>query len=249
MVARHPLTILSFWGMFWVDVSSESAATAGFLGISKVLGSSADNIDDVRHLLSNAKHDWLLVLDNADDPDTDYERYFPSGTRGAILMTSRMQECSQYNTVGSEPLDSLGPDDCLALLLRAANVPAESSAEHEPAARRIIDILGSHTLALIQAGAYVAQGYCSMQEYPAEYRRQCERVLRFNPKQARSRYSNVYATFEASAQVLESSSEETHRDAIELLHLLATFHYSGFPFDLLEDAWKSPEHCSPLLCG
>jgi len=119
----------SFWGVFWVDVSSESTAAASFLRISDVLGSPVQNIDDARHLLSNVKHNWLLVLDNADDPDTDYERYFPSGTRGAILMTSRVPECSSYNMVGFEQLESLSSDECLTLLLRATKIPAEAWAE------------------------------------------------------------------------------------------------------------------------
>ena len=202
------LTIHSFWGVFWVDVSSESAAAAGFLRISNIIGSSAEDIDDTRQLLSNAKDDWLLVLDNADDPDTDYRRYFPSGTRGTILITSRVPKCSCYNTVGSEQLGSLSPGNCLTLLLRAAEIPVESWIEHKQAANRAIDVLGSHTLALIQAGAYIAQGYCSMEEYPIQYQQQCERLLKFSPNQARSRYLHVYATFEASAQVLESSSKE-----------------------------------------
>jgi tetratricopeptide (TPR) repeat protein len=236
------LTIHSFWGVFWVDVSSESAAAAGFLRISNILGSSAEDIDDTRQLLSNAKDDWLLVLDNADDPDTDYERYFPSGTRGAILITSRIPECSYYNTVGSEQLGSLSPDNCLTLLLRAAEIPVESWIKHKQAANRAIDVLGSHTLALIQAGAYIAQGYCSMEEYPIQYQQQCERLLKFSLNQAQSRYLHVYATFEASAQVLESSSKETNRDALELLHLLAILHYNNLPFELFKDAWTGAQY-------
>ena len=240
------LIIHSFWGVFWVDVSSESAAAAGFLRISNILGSSAEDIDDTRQLLSNAKDDWLLVLDNADDPDTDYERYFPSGIRGAILITSRIPECSYYNTVGSEQLDSLGPGNCLTLLLKAADIPAESWIEHKQAANRAIDVLGSHTLALIQAGAYIAQGYCSMEEYPIQYQQQCERLLKFSVNQARSRYLHVYATFEASAQVLESSSKETNRDALELLHLLAILHYNNLPFELFKDAWTGAQYARDI---
>ena len=240
------LTIHSFWGIFWVDVSSESAAAAGFLRISNILGSSAEGIDDTRQLLSNAKDDWLLVLDNADDPDTDYERYFPSGTRGAILITSRVPECSCYNTVGSEQLGSLNPGNCLTLLLRTAEIPAESWIEHKQTANRVIDVLGSHTLALIQAGAYIAQGYCSIEEYLIQYQQQCERLLKFSLNQARSRYLHVYATFEASAQVLESSSKETNRDALELLHLLAILHYNNLPFELFEDAWTGAQYARDI---
>jgi Flp pilus assembly protein TadD len=243
------LTVDSFWGVFWVDVSSKSTADAGFLRISDVLGSPVQNIDDARHLLSNVKHNWLLVLDNADDPDTDYERYFPSGTRGAILMTSRVPECSCYNTVGFEQLESLSSAECLTLLLRAAEIQAEAWAEHEPAAKYVVSLLGSHTLALIQAGAYIARGFCSLGEYPTEYSRQCERLLKFSPKQAQSRYCNIYATFEVSAQVLESSSQEADRDALELLQLLVILHYNNVPLVLFEDSWKGAKYARQTAEG
>ena len=232
----------SFWGVFWVDVSSESTAAAGFLRVADVLGSPVQNIDDARHLLSNVNHNWLLVLDNADNLDTDYTRYFPSGTRGTLLITSRMPECSDYNTVGFEQLESLSSADCVILLLRAAKIPSEAWAEHELAAKSVVDILGSHTLALIQAGAYVARGLCSLGEYPTEYSRQCERLMKFSPKQAQGRYRNVYATFEASAQVLESSSQKADQDALELLHLLAILHYNDVPLDLFEGSWKGVKY-------
>ena len=243
------LTVDSFWGVFWVDVSSKSTAVAGYLRISDVLGSPVQNIDDACHLLSNVKHNWLLVLDNADDPDTDYERYFPSGNRGAILLTSRVPGCSVYNTVGYEHLESLSSTECLTLLLRAAKIPAEAWAEHVPAAKCVVDLLGFHTLALIQAGAYIAQGLCSIEEYPAEYSRQCERLLKFSPKQAQSRYCSIYATFEASALVLESSSHEVDRDALELLQLLAVLHYDNIPLELFEDSWKGARYARQTAEG
>ncbi|KIN02921.1 hypothetical protein OIDMADRAFT_144079 [Oidiodendron maius Zn] len=239
----------TFWGVFWVDVSSESTAAAGFLRIADVLGSPVQNIDDARHLLSNLNHNWLLVLDNADNLATDYACYFPSGTRGTILLTSRMPECSDYNTVGFEQLESLGPADCVNLLLSAAKIPAEAWAEHELAAKSVVGILGSHTLALIQAGAYVARGLCSLGEYPTEYSRQCERLMKFSPKQAQGRYHNVYATFEVSAQVLESSSQKADRDALELLHLLAILHYNDVPLDLFEASWKGVKYARRRVEG
>ena len=243
LVKRFLLIIHSFWGVFWVDVSNESAAAAGFLEISNILGSPSEDIDHTRYLLSNEKHDWLLILDNANDHERDYEHYFPSGTRGAILMTSRVPEYSCYSTVGFEHLGSLSPDDCVTLLLRAAELRAESRLEHEPAAELVINALGSHTLAVIQAGTYIGRGFCSLEQYPTEYQRERKRVLEFKPKNPQPRYHlDVYATFEASAQVLESSSEETHRDALDLLHLLAILHYDNIPLALFEDAWKGARY-------
>jgi hypothetical protein len=46
-------------------------------------------------------------------------------------------------------------------------------------------------------------------------------VNRFHPQQAQSRYGHVYATFEASAQILETSTEETAKDALDMLFTLS----------------------------
>ncbi|KAK6810867.1 hypothetical protein RU639_013582 [Aspergillus parasiticus] len=234
----------AFWGIFWVDVSSDSTAIEGFLRISNILGSTAEDINDTCQLLSNLKDEWLLVLDNADDPKTDYQRYFPVGKYGKILMTSRIPECSRYGTVGSKELGNLDEEnegDCLLLLLRAAEISEDSRLEREPAAKAVIELLGFHTLALIQAGAYIARGYCSMDRYPVEYQRECERLLKFNPGQARSRYCNVYATFEASTRILESSKMQEDQDAVCLLNLLSVTHYDNVPLEIFEDAWKGSQ--------
>jgi hypothetical protein len=152
-------------------------------------------------------------------------------------MTSRNPKCNRYNTIGSEALGGLDEEDCVALLLKAAEIPTESWLEYNLAAKEIVSELGSHTLALIQAGAYVTQGYCSLNQYPTVYRRQCERLLKFSPTQAQSRYCNVYATFEASAQILETSQGEDARDALDLFRVLSMLHYNHVPTQLFQDAW------------
>ncbi|KAK5991124.1 Nephrocystin-3-like protein [Cladobotryum mycophilum] len=228
-----------FWGVFWVDVGTKATATAGFLRIGRMLGSQAREIDDVLLLLSNCKpqNKWLLVLDNADDPDTDYQDYIPSGDRGAVLMTSRLPECRVHGTVGSEELGSLGEEDCVKLLLNVIGTPEESKPECKPAAEVIAKELGYHALALLHAGAYIASGHCSIEAYPAEFRRQKDRLLSFNLSQSQSRYRNVYATFEASALVLQTSEAESAKDALVLMDILSTLHYENISLDVFDYAW------------
>ena len=206
-----------------------------------MLGSSVEGIDDARHVLANTKRKWLLILDNADDPDFDYHEYFPSGTWGTIIITSRVSDCSQYNTVGSETLTSLNEQESVNLLLKVAEIPLELWPSHKLAAEGIVRDLSSHTLALIQAGAYIAQDHCSMKDYPRELQRQRARLLTFKPKQAQSRYSNVFATFEASASVLRSSKSREASDALCLLEVLSMLHFDGLPMRIFEDAWNGSQ--------
>ncbi|OBT73867.1 hypothetical protein VF21_06673 [Pseudogymnoascus sp. 05NY08] len=227
-----------FWGVFWVDVDSESTAKNDFISAVASFGSSAKSVDDARRLLANTKHNWLLILDNADDPEFDYQAYLPSGSRGVVLVTSRISDCSQYSTVGSEKLASLDISLSKQLLLRAANIAEDLWPSVDQQADDIAKLIGSHTLALIQAGTYVAKGYCRLDQYPEVYRKHRKRLLTYRPSQAQSRYGDVYATFEASAQTLENSESEDARDALRLLGILSMLHSSALPIQIFENAWN-----------
>lgn len=53
------------------------------------MGGAEPNENAGKAWLSNQQKPWLLIIDNADDPDIDATRYFPGGERGTILLTTR----------------------------------------------------------------------------------------------------------------------------------------------------------------
>ncbi|KAM3088918.1 hypothetical protein ACMFMG_000539 [Clarireedia jacksonii] len=228
-----------FWGVFWVDVAKASTAESDFIAIAKLLGCSVESIPDTLHVLANLQQSWLLILDNADDPDFDYQIYFPSGTHGAVLMTSRIPECQKYSPEQFEALEGLEIEDSKELLLKTAHIPKESWLSYDDQAEIVIQLLGSHTLALIQAGAYIANGHCHLHQYPEVYQQQRKRLMQFRPKQAQSRYHDVYTTFEASAEVLEQSDSEAAKDALCLLAILSMLDSAVLPLDIFQSAWDS----------
>ena len=240
-IDRNITNFSSFWGIFWVEVSSPSVAKSNFTSIARLLGSSLDTIDDVLQLMSNLKTNWLLILDNADDPDFDYQGYIPSGDTGTIIMTSRVADCSRYGTIGAETLTSLGQKECVELLFKAAEIPVTEWPFLARAAENVVSDLSFHTLAIIQAGAYIARGHCSIEEFPTQFRLQHARLLQFSPKQAKSRYSHVFATFEASAYVLEENLSLEARDALCLLEVLAIFHFSELSMKIFQFAWRESQ--------
>jgi tetratricopeptide (TPR) repeat protein len=233
-----------FWGIFWVDVNTPSLAQSTFIDIAKMIGFSADSLKDALRVLENTKKSWLLILDNADDPNFDYQEYLPSGTHGAIIMTSRISECSRYNTVGLEALTGLDIEHSKELLLKAADIHQDLWPSNDRQAEEVVNLLGSHTLALIQAGAYIATGHSQFEQYPEVYQRQRKRLLEYKPKQGQSRYCNVYATFEASADILERSNDEVAKDALRLLKVLSMLSSGSLPIQFFEEAWKG---CRKIL--
>ena len=153
-------------------------------------------------------------------------------------MTSRIAECRRYSPDAFEALEGLEEQDSKNLLLKAAEVPLESWSTYDDQAKEVVSLLGSHTLALIQAGAYVSQGHCQLYQYPKVYQRQRQRLLEYRPKQAQSRYCDVYATFEASSDVLEQSQSESASDALHLLEILSMLGPNVLPLQIFEEAWK-----------
>ncbi|KAG9239961.1 P-loop containing nucleoside triphosphate hydrolase protein, partial [Calycina marina] len=230
-----------FWGIFWVDVDKPSTAERGFIAVARLLGHSTETITEALQVLETAHRSWLLILDNADDPNFDYQVYFPPGNHGAVLMTSRVAECRRYSPEAFEVLEGLEEQDSIKLLLKAAELAPESWPSYDHQAREVVSLLGSHTLALIQAGAYISQGHCQMQQYPKVYQHQRQQLLNYRPKQAQSRYCDVYATFEASANVLEHSQQsgsESAGDALHLLEILSMLDSSLLALQIFEEAWK-----------
>jgi tetratricopeptide (TPR) repeat protein len=234
----------SFWGVFWVNVSNFTIAERSFLDIARKLHGTVETLEEAQQVIASTDHSWLLILDNADDPNFDYQTYFPPGTSGIILMTSRNPDCSQYATLGSEYLEGLDPEEAVRLLLRTAKVPSDQWHFWHVQARVVADLLGSHPLALIQAGSYVGRGHCTLRQYPQVFQRHRKRLLQFRPQQARSRYEHIYATFDASAQVLESSSEQTAQDALQLLSILSMLSPEEMPIAIFEAAWQGAHNVS-----
>ena len=193
-------------------------------------------VANVKSWLARNSQRWLVIIDNADDPERDYSAYIPSGMSGDILFTTRVSECETYNTVGSETLDDLEPELARELLYRAADIAKSRWEEKEKAATAIVTILGSHTLAIIQAGAFIKKGLCSLEQYPTVFKKQQGKLLKFHAQQNLSTYGNVYATFEVSAEYLQKSPLPEASDALDLLHLVAFMHNSGITETIFQRA-------------
>jgi tetratricopeptide (TPR) repeat protein len=189
----------------------------------------------------------MLVLDNADDPRVDYQRYIPTAPSGMVMLTSRNERCKRYATEKYIALDGLSDAEARELLFRATDVPRDQRQTRtlRQDAQVVTSLLRSHPLALILAGSYVSRGHCTMAQYPGVFTQHRQRLLTFELTQAQSRYKDVYATFEASADILQSSTTESAADALQLLPVLATCAPGRLPLPLFEAGWKGAQSISP----
>lgn len=145
--------------------------------------------------------------------------------------------------MGSETLGDLELEDARELLLQATSIAKSRWKEKEKAATAVVNILGLHTLAIIQAGAFVRQKRCTLEQYPTLFQQQKELLLKFHSKQHVSTYGNVYTTFEVSVEHLQDSQLQEHLDALNFLHILAFMHNSGITETIFQ---RASEYASEL---
>ena len=189
--------------------------------------------------LQNSQHTWLLILDNADNKDLDMARFLPAGRNGSVLITTRLTECAKHQNVGKDHYERLNQETAIDLLLKACDIDMSTRSEHEDHARAIVELLGCHALAVIQAGAAISQGLCSLEQYRDIFRVQRQDLFECFPEQARSEYGGVYATFEVTAGYLEDRDDQLAEDALQLLNFYAFMHFSDFPEAAFDEAWKN----------
>jgi hypothetical protein len=109
--------------VLYVDASSEEATQSTLQDFAK-----ARNIgkayEDTLDWLGSRREQWLLVFDNADDPSLNIRDYFPSGTHGSILITTRLTDLALLaQGPGSDCcISSMNQQEALALLMKTARL-------------------------------------------------------------------------------------------------------------------------------
>ncbi|KAH0555801.1 hypothetical protein GP486_006255 [Trichoglossum hirsutum] len=228
-----------FWAIFWIDASSQATAQQGFQEIARICGVE-ENPKVVRRWLSNIQDYWLLIIDNADDPSMDISEFFPTGNRGSILLTTRNPDCKIHATVGSCEFGKMCLDEAVTLFLRAAGVGDAATEIVRKKATTVVETLGCLALAIVQAGAYIRKGFCSIDEYCDIYFHRRERLLKHQPIQTRSDYKySVYTTWEVSIETIKKLPGEASDNAIELIRIFCFLHYEEITEDVCEQAWKN----------
>ncbi|KFY46707.1 hypothetical protein V494_00371 [Pseudogymnoascus sp. VKM F-4513 (FW-928)] len=235
-----------FWGVFWIDASASSTIERGYLDAAQQCQRDASlKIKDFKSAMvffGNIKHPYLFVLDNADNPEQNLHPYLPTGPGATTIITSRDYKKSYYGTAGSKTLEKLDVEDAIDLLFKASNTPEAHQSEKRRDAEAVVQLLAQHALAIVQAGAYIHQRPCELKEYEEEFQQQKKRpsLLRFRNTEDFSRYGDVYATFEVSAQFLEDSksTNQAYADALELLGVLGHLYFTGVSQAMFSRAWN-----------
>ncbi|EAQ85334.1 hypothetical protein CHGG_09348 [Chaetomium globosum CBS 148.51] len=124
---------------------------------------------------------WLLVLDNADNPDNTLLKFWPQCSKGAVLVTSRTKTLAAK--FGCDVLPPLNEEEAVDLLLKLTNqehmkAPGATSPaggendehqEQREAARQIVHRLGCLPLGIYQAANLIVNDSCLFTEFLSAY--------------------------------------------------------------------------------
>ena len=185
---------------------AELAVRLGAQGGDDMAAASQEAVDLLRRGVPSDR--WLLVFDNADDPEM-LRRYFPQGGSGHILVTSRNQAWSQHGD--ALPVDVFLREESVEHLQRRAPGLSEEDAA------QVATAVGDLPLAVEQAAAWIAETATPIDTYLEQLARQAPQVLALN--QPAGYPQPVAATWNISIERLKERSPA----AVRLLQLCAFF--------------------------
>jgi len=125
-----------FSDIFYVDASTKETISAdlGQIAIAQGIGESEKVTLD---WLSGQRKEWLLLLDNADDPTSNLRSYFPHCSHDNILITSRNRDTCTHARQYCQ-VSEMSPQDARDLFLEIARL--ENSTEIEALATTIVKV-------------------------------------------------------------------------------------------------------------
>ncbi|QRV95656.1 kinesin light chain [Ceratobasidium sp. AG-Ba] len=216
----------------FVDATTNETAIAALAGFAKEKN-VGDSHESALRWLSKRQERWLMIIDNADDPDVDIRQYTPDADHGSILVTTRIKQhvALARGDDSDYRVSEMEPEEAMEALLKAAKTKyIDLSAAEREAARRLLKDLGYLALAIVQAGAYIFSSGCSFTQYWDMFTRHHQNTLESAsqlPIKMDEYQKSVYTTWHMSYELLGI-------DAKRLLHLMAFMHHA----DIVEDIFR-----------
>lgn len=224
-----------YQGVLWARAGAEAELKADFVEIGQALNLPVKNAHDQEETVQGVQRwmeqnpSWLLVLDNADQPEI-VAPFLPANPRGDILLTSRAQDFSSLGVSQHIRLETFPREESLSFLLKRAERPNPSPGERA-AAEELAEELGHLALALEQAGAYIFEKRSRFQDYLASYRRQRLKILSRSRPKASEYPESVATTWAVNFRAAEEASE----GAAEILRASAFLAPDHIPLELFTE--------------
>ncbi|KAG8793400.1 hypothetical protein FRC16_010962, partial [Serendipita sp. 398] len=198
--------------IFFLDASSEASLNAD---LSTLVRSQTDEYDDALTWLANGIDNWLLIMDNADDPSLKLSKFLPRAPHGHVVITTRNATHRLLAPQTSHEVDALPMEESVTLLLRSS--ANEDNEANRLLATKIARELGRLPLALAHAAAYILINKC-LDTFLATYQESRNQFLQSTPDLPQDYPHSVDRTIEMSFGCLSVRVQEmmtlfAHMDA------------------------------------
>lgn len=188
-----------------MTATNEVSAKAAWECVAHDVGASS--AEEGLRWLAAQDDEWLLILDNADDPSlrVDLARWIPKCLHGNVIITTRNPGCRLHSPGHTVELGEMVHNEARRLLLTLSGVDVDDNSAQVASA--IVEKLGCLALAVAQAGSFVAQS-STLEGFLSLYEQHRAQLLRFIPRQGAVDYAwSVYTTWEMNYSELDGTAQ------------------------------------------
>ncbi len=238
--------------MLWALADSSAALFSGFTALAQVLNLPEQDAQE-QQLAVNAvtrwlrqERGWLLILDNADEPQIVKE-FLPPDHQGRLLLTSRARVFDALGVRRPLSLEKMSAAEAQEFLLNRSGILAAKpnaaqfpswegqgvgqllNQEERAALQQLAQELDGLPLALEQAGAYILRQQCTFSHYLASYRKR--RLSLLKQAQPLNHAQSIATTWALNFEQVQQRSAA----AADLLSLNAFLHPEAIPLEIITD--------------
>ncbi|MDA1303402.1 MAG: FxSxx-COOH system tetratricopeptide repeat protein [Nitrospirae bacterium] len=190
--------------VWWVKSEKQETLAADYAALAQELNLPEKGMTDQPAIIKAVRawfgqnEKWLLIYDNAEDPQEIREKYLPQGGDGHVLITSRNPNWSE--TAHSESVSVLNEDEAVEFLLK------RTGGDDLGSATILAKELGYLPLALEQAAAYIKETRITTSKYVELAEKQKVELLKQGKKPS-GYEATVFTTWNLSFQKIQEEDQ------------------------------------------
>ncbi|KFY98398.1 hypothetical protein V500_01689 [Pseudogymnoascus sp. VKM F-4518 (FW-2643)] len=232
--------------IFWVSASDSTSFENGYHDIGRILqipGTKHVQVD-IKPLIKAALSQeeraskWLLVIDNADDPDLLFRgpslaRFLPFSRNGSILFTTRNHQAAVGLGAMAIKVGSMELQEAFELLSLSVE-PGLVENEHDASTKELLGVLTYLPLAISMVSAYLSKNQVSSTQYLQAFHSNDDDMIHLLSQdfEAHGRYNSVASSFIISFDQLRRSNTL----AAEYLKVISFLDNTDIPYAILPSA-------------
>jgi serine/threonine protein kinase/tetratricopeptide (TPR) repeat protein len=240
-----------YQAIFWVRGDTREKMLVDIAALATVLNLKEQHEKEQQYVVEAVKSwlrkntRWLLIVDNIEDLKL-VRTLLPATAPGHILLTTRAQTTG--NIAQRIDLEKMTLEESALFLLRRTKIVEQDAVLQDAAtedcqqAKALAEVLDGLPLALDQAGAYIEEAGCNLDNYLYRYQAGQMKLLGMRGGFAFDHPASVTSTFSSLFEKIEKISPT----AMELFRFCSFLHPDDIPEELIING--APELGPTLQC-